>query len=39
MADSNLTQVEADELIATEKRCVDARVWDYRSFGEQSPSP
>ncbi len=33
MATSNLTQVEADELIATEKRCVDARVWDYPSLG------
>ena len=33
MADSSLTQVEADALIALEKRRVDERVWRYPDFG------
>ena len=33
MADSSLTQVEADALIALEKRRVDLREWRYPDFG------
>ena len=33
MADSSLTQIEADALIAAEKRSVDAQEWKYPDFG------
>ncbi len=33
MADTSLTQVEADTLIALEKRRVDTQLWDYPDFG------
>ena len=33
MADSSLTQAEADELIALEKRRVDEQTWKYPDFG------
>ena len=33
MADSSLTQVEADALIALEKRRVDEQEWHYPDFG------
>lgn len=33
MADSSLTQIEADALIAAEKRSVDAQEWNYPDFG------
>jgi hypothetical protein len=33
MAEINLTQTEADALIAMEKYCLDDRVWDYPGLG------
>jgi hypothetical protein len=33
MAEINLTQTEADTLIAMEKHCLDDRVWDYPGLG------
>lgn len=39
MADSNLTQAEADVLIAMEKRRVDKNQWNYPAFGEQVTIP
>ena len=33
MADSNLTQAEADALITAEKRRIDATEWDYPGSG------
>ncbi len=33
MADANLTQVEADGLIALEKRRIDGNDWNYPDFG------
>lgn len=39
MADSNLSQTEADVLIAMEKRRVDKNQWNYPAFGEQVTIP
>ena len=39
MADSGLTQAEADALIALEKRRVDAGQWDYPNLGEEIRIP
>ena len=39
MPDSNLTQAEADALIAMEKRRVDKNQWNYPAFGEQATIP
>ena len=37
--DSNLTQAEAEALIALEKRRVDATEWNYPTFGERVTVP
>ena len=39
MADSNLTQTEADELIVMEKCRVNKNQWNYPGFGEQVTIP
>jgi len=39
MPDLNLTQAEADALIAMAKHCVDGKVWDYPGLGGQVSVP
>ena len=39
MMDSNLTQAEAEALMALEKRRVDATEWNYPNFGERVTVP
>ncbi len=39
MPDSNLTQAEADALIAMEKRRADKNQWNYPAFGEHVTIP
>lgn len=37
--DANLTQAEAEALMALEKRRVDATEWNYPNFGERVTVP
>ena len=39
MMDSNLTQADAEALMALEKRRVDATEWNYPNFGERVTVP
>ena len=39
MADTNLTQAEANALIALEKRRVDTTEWNYPDFGGRVTVP